>query len=618
MRELAHGAGLPAYQVPQEVIVERQPFTIGNGLLSGIGKHLRPALRERYGARLEQLYADIATGRAGQFAALRAAGREASPLDTVLVAVQITLGCPASLVRPEAGFTELGGDSLSAHTFSTVLEQAFDVEVPVQAILSPTSTLARIADRLGAAVGSQPPRATFASVHGRGALVARASELTLDRFLDQGLLDRGLLDRPLLDGPAGGAPDAASVRNVLITGATGYLGRFLAVEWLQRVARTGGRLTALARAADDASARERVLEALRSASGDRSDWLDAVAADRLEVLAADVAAPRLGLDDAAWERLAAGTDQIVHAAALVNHVLPYRRLFAPNVVATAELIGLALTGRLKRFAYVSTVAAAMQPDGSLLDEEADIRAAAPVRQLDDSDANGYATGKWAGEVLLREAHERTGLPVTVFRPDMILAHTGLPGRLNLPDRFTRVVLSVLATGTAPRSFYRLDPEGSRRRAHYSGLPVDFTARAITELGAASTAGYATYNTVNANDDGISLDEIVDWLIDAGHRIIRFDDYREWHLRFEAALRGLPDHQRRLSLLPLLRAYAEPGEPRAGSAVPAARFTGAVADLGVGGGAVPSLSPEFIGKCVADLELLGLLQPVPRQAGAEGG
>ena len=49
--------------------------------------------------------------------------------------------------------------------------------------------------------------------------------------------------------------------------------------------------------------------------------------------------------DADWDRLAGTVDQIVHSAALVNHVLPYAQLFEPNVVGTAELIRLALTTR---------------------------------------------------------------------------------------------------------------------------------------------------------------------------------------------------------------------------------------------------------------------------------
>ncbi|MEU8548200.1 carboxylic acid reductase [Streptomyces roseoverticillatus] len=599
MRELARDAGLNPYEVPYDVVLEPHPFTIENGLLSGVGKLLRPALKDRYGAQLEQLYADIAGGRAGRIAALRAAGRSAEPLEAVLAAVQITLGYPASMVVPEAAFTDLGGDSLSALTFSTVLEQIFDTEIPVQAVLSPTSTLAGIADHLAAAPATAAaPRPTFASVHGRGATEVRAGDLTLDRFADEQVLARAPQARDLAAAPATG--------NVLLTGATGYLGRFLALEWLDRVAASGGRLTVLARGADDAAAGQRVLECLRGASGDRADRFDAVAAQHLEVLAADVSAPKLGLDRTTWERLAAETDRIVHSAALVNHVLPYSRLFEPNVAATAQLIELALTHRMKKFAYVSTIAAAMMPGGTFLDETADVRTASPARQLNDSDANGYATSKWAGEVLLRDAHDRTGLPVAVFRPDMILAHSRLTGQLNLPDRFTRLLLSVVATGMAPRSFHRLDADGNRRRAHYSGLPVDFTADAIATLGARSQDGYVTYNSVNANDDDVSLDEIVDWLIRAGHPITRIDDYEQWRVRFEAALRGLPEHQRRLSMLPLMRAYARPTEPRTSSMVPAERFTTAVAESGAGGGVIPSLSADFIDKYVADLRTLGIL------------
>ncbi|MEU7599357.1 thioester reductase domain-containing protein, partial [Streptomyces sp. NPDC039022] len=409
--------------------------------------------------------------------------------------------------------------------------------VPIQVVLQPSSTLARIADHLGPAHIAQESRPTFASVHGRDAREVAARDLALDHFMDRRLLTRAAPQ-------AAPSSTTAPAHNVLLTGATGYLGRFLAVEWLRRVAATGGRLTCLVRAADDDAAHQRVLECLRAAAADQPDWFDDVAPRHLTVLAADVSAPRLGLREPVWQTLPDETDQIVHAAALVNHVLPYHRLFTPNVTATAQLIELALTRRVKRFAYVSTVAAAMLPDGSFLDETADVRTVCPVRPLDDSDANGYATSKWAGEVLLRQAHEATGLPVTVLRPDMILAHSRLPGQLNLTDRFTRLLLSVLTTGMAPYSFYRLDPDGRRGRAHYSGLPVDFTAAAITSLAADNAHDHLTYNTVNTHDDGVSLDEFVDWLIAAGHPITRFDDHRQWHLRTEAALRGLPDHQRR--------------------------------------------------------------------------
>ena len=116
-------------------------------------------------------------------------------------------------------------------------------------------------------------------------------------------------------------------------------------------------------------------------------------------------------------------DLIVDPAALVNHVLPYSQLFGPNALGTAELIRIALTTKLKPFIYVSTLGVGDQIEPSAFTEDADIRVISPTRMIGDSYANGYANSKWAGEVLLREAHDLCGLPVAVFRCDMIMVDT---------------------------------------------------------------------------------------------------------------------------------------------------------------------------------------------------
>jgi fatty acid CoA ligase FadD9 len=298
---------------------------------------------------------------------------------------------------------------------------------------------------------------------------------------------------------------------------------------------------------------------------------------------------------------------IVDPAALVNHVLPYDQLFGPNAVGTAELIRIALTTKIKPFTYVSTIGVGAGIEPGKFVEYADIRAISATRRIDDSYANGYSNSKWAGEVLLREAHDLCGLPVSVFRCDMILADTTYAGQLNLPDMFTRMMLSLVATGIAPASFYDLDADGNRQRAHYDGLPVEFIAEAISTLGARVVEGFETYHVMNPYDDGIGLDEFVDWLVDAGYRIQRVGGYADWLKRFETAIRALPERQRQASLLPLLHNYQRPEKPIHGSIAPTDRFRAAVQRARIGRDKdIPHVTPEVIVKYATDLQLLGLL------------
>jgi fatty acid CoA ligase FadD9 len=165
----------------------------------------------------------------------------------------------------------------------------------------------------------------------------------------------------------------------------------------------------------------------------------------------------------------------------------------------------------------------------------------------------------------------------------------------------------LATGIAPGSFHELDADGNRQRAHYDGLPVEFIAEAIATLGAQQEFGFETYHVMNPYDDGIGLDEFVDWLIDAGYRIERIADYRTWLQRFAITMRALPDQQRQYSLLPLLHNYQQPGQPVNGSIAPTDRFRAAVQEAKIGPDKdIPHISAPIIEQYATNLQLLGLL------------
>ncbi len=284
LRETARAAELQSYEVPTDFLIETEPFTAASGLLSGVGKILRPRLKEHYGERLEQLYAELVAARVDELRALRENAADRSVIDTVVLAAQTVLGSTDIEVDPDSHFTDLGGDSLSALTFANLLRDILGVDVPVGVIVGPTSDLRQLAEYIETEREFGSKRPTFASVHGRGATSVHADDLTLDKFIDAETL--------------AAAPFIAYVtgepKTVLLTGANGWLGRFLALELLERAAQTGGTVITVVRGSDESAARARLEAAYDNGDPDLLKRFRRLAADHLEVIAGDIGEPRPG------------------------------------------------------------------------------------------------------------------------------------------------------------------------------------------------------------------------------------------------------------------------------------------------------------------------------------
>ena len=506
-------------------------------------------------------------------------------------------------VGVDDSFFDLGGDSISAMRVIAAVNTALDAQLAVRTLFE-SPTVSGLSHRWDSgSVGGPAHGPSFADVHGSDVTEVHARDLTLDKFLDATILN----EAPGLPGPS------AEVRTVLLTGATGFLGRYLVLQLLAQMDQVDGKLVCLVRARSDEDARARLEKTFDSGDPDLLRHFRELAGNRLEVVAGDKSEADLGLDPTTYARLAGSVDLIIDSAAFVNSVLPYSELFGPNVVGTAELIRFALTTKLKPFSYVSTSDVGRQIEPSAFVEDADIREISATRVVDGTYANGYGNSKWAGEVLLREVHDLCGLPVAVFRSGMIMADPRFAGQLNVSDTVTRMVLSIVATGVAPASFYQLDADGNRQRAHFDGLPVDFVAEAIGRLGTQRVEGFDTFHVMNPHDDGIGIDEYVDWLIEAGYPIERIDDFDEWLERFEAGLRALPDGQRQQSVLQMLLLLrhstkdVRAPEPARGANAPADHFHAAVQDSKIGPDHdIPHVTAPVIVKYATDLALLGLL------------
>lgn len=592
-KEVARKAELKNFEIPRDLILEREPFTYENGLLSSARKPLRPNIKRRYQDDLEAMYEEMDRQQQAELARLRA-GDVGSVVDRVAGAFKASLGLSEVDSADPRSYGDRGGDSLGAVGLSLLFEEMFDVVVPVSAILHPAASiswLAAMVERLQSGAGVQ-----FADVHSDETML-KPSDLKLHKFLDETVLTHA----------SSAKPAAAESRNVLLTGANGFLGRFLCIEWLEHVARMGGKVHCLARGKDRDAAYARLEAVFDQGDAELLARFRSLAADHLEILYGDLAQPMLGLGADTFARLAGEVDHIVHPAALVNHRLSYQNLFAPNVLGTAELIRLAITDRLKRFDYVSTVGVPFMLPGLISAPEAtDVRTVTDPVPLSDAYASGYGASKWAGEVLLREANALFGLPVTVFRPNMIMPHRCYIGQYNDTDMVTRLLFSIVQTGLVPPSFYALD-EGRRPRAHYDGLPVDFLAAVMQQIGAQDYDGFRTYNMVNNHDDGVSLDSFGDWIGTAGYPLSRLEEHGEWVRRFEDKLRNLPDDQRAHSSLNILGHFAEPHSP-ALSPLSNDDFLAAVREVAAGPD-VPHLNEAYIHKYLHDMQAKGLIRAV---------
>ena len=594
LNKVAESADLKSFETPRDFIVEREPFSQDNGLLSSVRKKLRPALQDKYGSRLEALYETAEELQKQALDALKDPGSKLSTVEKLRLLVANNLGVDVAEIVDTIPYTAMGGDSLGSAVLSLSIEEVFGVELSSNDILSPANTLtvwARMIDGEDDS-GLTQVEAVHASV-GRRIL---AEELTLQKFIPADEYAAAI---------AAGPFQASADATVLLTGANGYLGRFVCLEWLERVAKKGGALICLIRGVDDTAARERLVQIFAEAPPDMRERFERLSG-HLEVIAGDFGQARFGLSPEAFATLAKRVDRISHVGALVNHVIDYKQLFAANVAGTAEVVRLALLEKKKPIDFVSTMAVVPH----LKFENGGFETAALKPEIEFKSnryAQGYGASKWASEQLLHRAHEAFGLPVTIYRGDMMLAHQHYARQINADDMFSRLLFSVAKTGLAPASFYEPVPGGGRARVSYDGMPVNIVAQTVAAGGEHHPDGLTAFNMQNSLSDlDNSLDAFVDWMIGAGYEIERIDDHDDWYRRFEQKLNALPAEDKKRSNLAILPAYEEPlsfiafhGE--------STNFLSLLRRMGVDRSAM-QLDHDFLYKCLSDLGALGLIPP----------
>jgi thioester reductase-like protein len=243
-----------------------------------------------------------------------------------------------------------------------------------------------------------------------------------------------------------------------LTGATGYIGSYLAAGLAERHGET---LNLLVRAANPQEAELRLWQSLQL-HFDFPAFREHLSS-RVRIFCGDLTAPEFGLDARDYRELVATTDSVLHCAASLNRKSE-KSCLNVNLRGTLAVVQLARRAQqahgLRRFSQVSTVAVAGRRSNETVTEDGAI-------DWSRSDYDPYARTKKFCEHMVREL--LPDVPRTVFRPSIVLGDSRRPETTQFD--MVRAFVFLASLPVLP-----LRPED-----RVDIVPVDYVADAVVTL-----------------------------------------------------------------------------------------------------------------------------------------
>ncbi len=193
-------------------------------------------------------------------------------------------------------------------------------------------------------------------------------------------------------------------KSIFITGATGFVGSYLACEFL----RHGYNVKLLVRNKNnDCESRiEKTLSPILNAEKYKS------IKDKIEIIPGDVTYENLGIPFNLFNRLSSEVDNVFHCAALTNFDETRKReIERVNVEGTRNVLDFTLKLRQPDFHFMSTSYVCGQKEGIFYEDELDVG---------QKFNNIYEESKFKAEKLIKEYRKKFSIKVVIYRPAIIV------------------------------------------------------------------------------------------------------------------------------------------------------------------------------------------------------
>jgi len=385
LRSLAKKEPLRAHEIPSQLVIDFEPFTPENGLLTSSLKPCRHKLATHYADRL----------------------KPTNTIDQRLKTI-IEMATGQSIPSDEEKHFLIANssDSLTAVRLSRMIENDLGIPIPISVLFEPTMTLQQLTTLI------KDPSQISSMSHSIVPQMWKDCQLNLTITMNE---CKNTVRSPSI---------------VFITGTTGFVGAFLLAELLA-IYPSNCKFICLVRCESSVNPLDRIRENMIFYQIWKEDYQE-----RLIPLRGDLAKTSFGLDNDTYESLANQIDIIFHCGATVNFVLPYSKLYGANVCGTREIIRLATyTSNYIPVQYISTVSVL----SSGVNNEISIDEISPHGLV-----SGYAQSKWVAEKLITKASQ-LGLPVVIYRLGSICAATKT-GSCNKNDIHTLLFAAIMKMG----------------------------------------------------------------------------------------------------------------------------------------------------------------------------